>query len=108
MIYVDDAGIQATVADGKRHYNARWSHLFCDGDLDELHAFAASIGMQRRWFQDWPEHRYPHYDLVAWRRLSAIEAGAVAVPWRQSPEILRKAFPVEQYRALKAAANVSR
>jgi hypothetical protein len=37
---------------------ARWSHLTVgpDGDLAELHAFAAAIGLRRAWFQDkpWP------------------------------------------------------
>lgn len=36
-------------------------HLATDGDLDELHKFAQSIGLKREWFQDHPAH--PHYDL---------------------------------------------
>lgn len=57
-----------------------------------------------RWFQDWPEHRYPHYDLVAARRERAIKAGAVPVTWREAPTILREAFPAAQWRALKEAS----
>lgn len=47
-------------------------------DLDELHAFAARIGMKRAWFQ--PHPRHPHYDLTESRRKMAIEKGAVFVP----------------------------
>lgn len=106
-VYVDDSGIQATVRDASsgRHYNARWSHLFCDGDLDELHTFALTIGMQRRWFQDWPEHRYPHYDLVSSRRERALNAGATPITTRDAVKVLADAFPAVQYRQLKEAAS---
>jgi hypothetical protein len=105
-VYVDDSGIRATVHDSGsgRSYSARWSHLFCDGDLDELHRFAARIGMRRAWFQDWPEHRFPHYDVTASRRARAIQAGATTVTWRESAKILGAAFPAQQYRALRAGA----
>lgn len=32
--------------------------------LDDLHAFAARIGLQRSWFQCGPRSRVPHYDLT--------------------------------------------
>lgn len=48
-------------------------HLWAD-TLDELHAFAARIGLKRGWFQ---EHRImPHYDLTPARRERALAAGA--------------------------------
>lgn len=108
-VYVDDSGIRANVHDGEtgRNYNTRWCHLFCDGDLDELHRFAAGIGMRRSWFQGQPEHRYPHYDVVPSRRARAVAAGAVEVTWRESLPILKAAFPPEQYRALRGAAKAS-
>ena len=34
-----------------------WCHMATDGELDELHAFAARLGLRRRWFQR------DHYDL---------------------------------------------
>lgn len=49
-------------------------HLVAD-TLDELHAFAASIGMRREWFQD--KRSGPHYDLTASRRAEAVRLGAV-------------------------------
>jgi Protein of unknown function (DUF4031) len=56
-------------------------HLTTDGPLDELHEFAARIGMKRSWFQ---EHRLmPHYDLTPQRRARALAAGAVFVSARE-------------------------
>ncbi len=48
-------------------------HLVADSD-DELHAFAARVGMKRAWFQ--PKST-PHYDLTASRRAKAVALGAV-------------------------------
>lgn len=55
------------------------SHLTAD-TVEELHAFAESIGLRRVWFQD---ARVPHYDLTRSRRDMAIVAGAVFVPAKQ-------------------------
>lgn len=55
-------------------------HLMAD-TLDELHAFAARLGLKRAWFQD---HRlHPHYDLTASKRARALELGAVFVPGKE-------------------------
>lgn len=48
-------------------------HLFAD-TIEELHVFAAQIGMRRRWFQD---KDLPHYDLTTRRRRAAVALGAV-------------------------------
>jgi len=68
--------------------NWRWNtvcHLFCDGDLDELHAFAESIGLKRSWFQARKEEigrhklkpwQRAHYDLTPGMRQKALRAGA--------------------------------
>ncbi len=55
-------------------------HLTAD-TLDELHAFAAKIGMKRSWFQDHPTA--PHYDLTPKRRDLALRIGAVFVSARE-------------------------
>lgn len=50
-------------------------HLASDLNLQELHIFARSIGLKRRWFQ---AGRHPHYDLTtipAYDR--AVDAGAL-------------------------------
>lgn len=50
-------------------------HMFTDGPLEELHAFAARIGMRRSWLHNSLD--LPHYDLNAIRRAAAVRAGAV-------------------------------
>lgn len=73
-VYVDDAFDQLPVP-------AKWSgggHLQADS-LDELHAFAVSIGLRREWFQTRPGRPdCDHYDLTASKRTLAIERGAIA------------------------------
>jgi len=51
----------------------RWAHLMAD-DLDELHAFAARLGIPRRAFQD--RRSGAHYDIDAATRARAIALGA--------------------------------
>jgi hypothetical protein len=90
-VYVDDWRQRATVGP----VTGRWSHLTADSD-EELHAFAARLGLRREWFQD--HHRDParhHYDVTEPTRLAAIEAGARAVTWREGARLrrLRRAAP---------------
>ena len=93
-VYVDDYRVPATVG----RITARWSHLFVapDGDIAELHALAARIGLRRAWFQDKPWPR-AHYDVTDTRRAAAITAGAVPVNsieagrWRAAAIDARKA-----------------
>lgn len=59
-------------------------------DLAELHAMAARIGLKRRYFQPGRGGRYPHYDLVASRRVQAVAAGAIEISSRQLVEIQRE------------------
>lgn len=54
----------------------RWAHLMADS-LDELHAFAARLGMPRRAFQD--KASGAHYDVSAEMRAQAIAMGAVPI-----------------------------
>lgn len=66
MIFVDDAAIPYK---GKLRY-----HLAADS-LDELHEFAAKIGVKKCWYHN---HRLvPHYDVNETQRLTAIDNGAV-------------------------------
>lgn len=78
-VYVDDMRMQARVG----RINARWSHLTADTD-EELHEFAARIGMRRSWFQKSrtrPEAN--HYDVTDVRRDDAIRLGAVQETMRE-------------------------
>jgi hypothetical protein len=59
----------------------RWCHLVSDASLDELHAFAAGVGIPRRVFQG------DHYDVPEEYRAAMVAAGAVEV---ESRELLRR------------------
>jgi len=76
-VYVDDFRVRARVGP----YTAYWSHLFTDSvDIEELHAFAALIGLRRSWFQD--KSSGAHYDVTDTYRQRATAAGAKLVHWR--------------------------
>ncbi len=55
----------------------RWCHLLAD-DIDELHRFAAEIGLKRISYQGPPKTGTPHYDLTAYERGVALRRGAIA------------------------------
>jgi hypothetical protein len=92
-VYVDDAHIPATIRNGPARHTSTWCHLFADTQ-DELHAFAARLGLRRSWFQPGPARRdgspspYWHYDLTARKRQQALRLGAHAVTWHQSAQII--------------------
>jgi predicted kinase len=50
-----------------------WCHMATDGSFEELHAFAARLGLRRAWFQR------DHYDLPAHGRAAAVALGAEEV-----------------------------
>lgn len=58
-------------------------HLVAD-TIEELHAFALSIGMKRSWFQN---HRKPHYDLLGRRAETAYLKGAKKISDRECVRI---------------------
>ncbi len=60
-----------------------WSHLVSDSSLEELHAFAASVGIPRRAFD------LDHYDVPERKYDEIVAAGAVPVTIRQLVERLR-------------------
>lgn len=67
-VYVDDAVV---------HWRGeRWAHLMAD-TLDELHAFAARLGIPRRAFQN--KTSGAHYDVTTGLREDAIGMGAIAI-----------------------------
>lgn len=53
-------------------------------DLDELHRFAAQLGLRRSWFQG--DSTFAHYDLTASKRALAVEAGAVEIEATALPD----------------------
>jgi hypothetical protein len=78
-VYVDDAFVAGDWG--------RWTgggHMQADS-VEELHAFAARIGLRRSWFQTRPGRpEHDHYDLTRGKRAQAIAAGAVAETWRDA------------------------
>jgi len=54
-----------------------WSHLVSDTSYEELHDFAAGLGIPRRAFER------DHYDVVAERYAGALAAGAQPVSTRE-------------------------
>lgn len=63
----------------------RWAHLVSDASYDELHSFAARLGVPRSAFQG------DHYDVPASVRDEALALGAEAVTSRQLVQRLQAA-----------------
>ena len=72
-----------------RYWHRRCGHLVSDSSLDELHEFAAELGLRREWFQ---KKSIPHYDLTGTVYELALERGAILV---SSREIVRRAVRLE-------------
>ena len=81
-----------------------WCHMVSDDSLDELHVFAASIGVPERGFQG------DHYDIPAHVREIAVESGAIVVTSRELVVRLRSAglrLSPDQRRATSAAGQIA-
>ena len=76
-VYVDELRFTPR---SKRWRYEQSCHLMA-GTLEELHAFAAKLGLRRGWFQ--ASYRWPHYDLTANKRAEAVRAGAVEMRSRE-------------------------
>jgi Protein of unknown function (DUF4031) len=59
-----------------------WSHLISDQSYEELHGFAARIGIPRRGFER------DHYDVIAERYGAALAEGAQPVSSREIVALL--------------------
>lgn len=94
-VYVDDMRMPARVG----RLQARWSHLMADTD-EELHAFAARLGLKRSWHQK-PGTAISHYDVTDSRRQEALRLGAVPIGYmsRESLDLIRRKR--EQLRAAR-------
>ena len=72
-----------------------WCHLATDGPFEELHEFAARLGLRRAWFQR------DHYDLPAHRRAAAVALGAHEVA---TADLLRRMSGPRGERARRRAS----
>src|ERR671923_2384746 len=80
-VYVDDSRI--------RWRGCEWSHLIGD-TTEELHAFAAGLGLERARFHAKPTRPWKdHYDIPEATRRLAIRRGARPVTCREAVQILR-------------------
>jgi ribA/ribD-fused uncharacterized protein len=83
---------EAAVAAAARAHGTRWCHLIADTD-DELHMFAARIGLRRAWAQQ-PGTAWSHYDLTPGKRAQAVAAGAVEIDhWAATNMVQRRLAP---------------
>ena len=78
---------------------SHWCHLVSDASFEELHAFAARLGIPRRFFQG------DHYDLPAHLRARALELGAAPVATREL--IARMAGPRGDRARRRAATRIA-
>jgi hypothetical protein len=80
-VYVDDGFCGSPGSWG------RWTgggHMQAD-TIEELHDFAARLGLRRSWFQSKPGRPdHDHYDLTASKRALALELGATSETWRDA------------------------
>lgn len=95
-VYVDDAIW--------RRWGLRWCHLLAD-DIDELHRFAAELGVQRGSYQGPPRTAKPHYDITAFERDRALRLGAVSCSREAIVTVLRR---VRSARKLHSAVIAGR
>jgi hypothetical protein len=93
-VYVDEARDYGEVARCRGLRWTRWAHLTADS-REELHRFAARLGLRRAWFQDHPVGW--HYDITPGKRAQALRLGACAITWRELGVL------VAQRRAAQAA-----
>ena len=73
--------------DGSLDYahDSKWCHMIADS-TEELHEFAAKLGLEASWFQ---KGNTPHYDLRPTKRARAVHLGAI--------ELDREAFVEKLY-----------
>jgi hypothetical protein len=67
----------------------KWAHLLAD-NVDELHRFAARLGIHRASYQGPPRTSVPHYDLTPYERQRAIALGAIACSRDEIVAIVRR------------------
>jgi hypothetical protein len=70
-------------------HGLKWAHLLAD-DIDELHRFAARLGIHRSSYQGPPKTATPHYDLTGYERGRAIASGAIACSRYEIVAVVRR------------------
>jgi hypothetical protein len=70
-------------------HGLKWAHLLAD-DIDELHRFAARLGIHRTSYQGPPKTSIPHYDVTGYERRRAIASGAIACSRYEIVAVVRR------------------
>lgn len=86
-VYVDDMYTSSMGEYKRGPYVYKMSHMIADTD-EELHAMAAKIGVQRKWFQK-PGTPGRHYDITMTMRAKAVASGAVEITMKQAALMCR-------------------
>jgi hypothetical protein len=73
----------------------RWAHLLAD-DVEELHRFAAALGVHRLSYQGPPRTAIPHYDLTGFERRRALMRGAIALGRHEIVAVIRRLRSAER------------
>lgn len=58
-------------------------HMISDQSINELHEFAAGLGINKCWFENKRNKGHPHYDITPAQAEAAVAAGAVQVSSRK-------------------------
>jgi hypothetical protein len=67
----------------------KWCHMLADSE-EELHRFAAVIGVHRLLYQGPPKTSAPHYDLTGMERARALQHGAIACSREEIVAVFRR------------------
>ncbi|MFA5067638.1 MAG: DUF4031 domain-containing protein [Candidatus Izemoplasmatales bacterium] len=68
-----------------------WCHLVANS-IKDLHSFAKSIGVNKRYFHNNPKNNKPHYDIRGKKIQKAIEFGAKQVNSKDIVTFLKKIY----------------
>lgn len=81
-VYVDEIRDWTLIARTRGLRHTHWCHLTADTE-EELHTFAARLGLRRSWFQKKSDRDYRwHYDITPNKRAQAVRMGAQEVDRR--------------------------
>ncbi len=72
----------AMISEAAKRWGNKWSHIWTDGDLEELHIMAESLGLRRSYLQK-ENKLFPHYDIIPNKRSQAIRLGAEVSPVKE-------------------------
>lgn len=87
-VYVDETRDWTLIARARGLRHTHWCHLTADTE-EELHAFAARLGLRRSWYQKKSPTDYRwHYDITPPKRAQAVRMGAQEVDRRFVGELM--------------------